>query len=86
MSVNQFTKTAFLKWCEEQPPEKAYNFWSTTECACGKYAASLGLTYDQLPDRFRTDMENNFAANFETFGGLVRAIKRSEHAWQYGYT
>jgi len=43
MSKNLLTIEAFAEWAEKQPADEAYVFCDWRECACGQYAASLGI-------------------------------------------
>ena len=40
----QLSLEAFADWCEKQPEGRVYRWVDYNECACGQYAASLGIT------------------------------------------
>jgi hypothetical protein len=75
----QLTLEAFADWCEKQPAEKTYNYADCNRCACGQYAATLGLqgwagVKVYQPGEFW--YEANCAAAWEdTFGALAKRLR-----------
>ena len=81
----QLTLEAFADWCEKQPADKAYDYWSYEFCACGQYATSLGLStaewkraFDKQSHRPRGGFwwDANYAACLAgTFGDLAQRLR-----------
>ena len=55
MSKNLLTIEAFVEWCERKPADEAYVFCDWKECACGQYAALLGIDSSAWADALLDD-------------------------------
>lgn len=83
---NPLTLEAFADWCEKQPPETAYNYSNSKECAVTTYLKSLGLPclssamgYWRDYDRVKHDLNGNFDHSASplprTFGALAQRLR-----------
>lgn len=70
---NPLTTEALIDWLEKQNPTEEYCWWDPESCLLGRYAASLGLSYNDMPHALRWEYWIAFP-NPHTFG---RALKRA---------
>lgn len=74
---NQLSLEAFADWCEKKPANEEY-FWTDADiCACGQYAASLGLqgNWPLKKDTFWFDANMIALLTMpHTFGALARRL------------
>lgn len=79
----QLSIEAFAAWCEKQPAERRYNYHSSEVCACGQYAAILGMKEYAWIDSYWGETSfwrrANGQAQIEpyTFGALAARLRAS---------
>lgn len=69
---------AFADWCEKQPANETYNFWSTYTpgCAVIQYLRTLGLGRSDYPRFSSTTGAGEYAGNgTQTFGALAHRLR-----------
>lgn len=78
---NPLTLEAFAEWAERQPADKVYDYRDCAVCACGQYAASLGISKDWLTGELTGESEFWVEANYQAyhephnFGALAKRLR-----------
>lgn len=79
----QLTIEAFADWCSKQPADRGYNYHCAEACACGQYAASLGMKEYAWIDgywgetSFWRSANNHARIEPHTFGSLSLRLRQS---------
>lgn len=88
----------FIGWLERQPAERRYNWRDPRKCACGQYAAALGIRgdwltscgdpYDPHNDTWRLlnhiafGRGHLFHRQDWTFGEALKRARRNKPLWR----